>query len=145
MIVKILIFLQRLLTSGIVFESIPTSISMPPESGPHQCTLSGIPKEVGDLEILGWSQNCTKKKKDFLINEFLFLVGYSTHTLGVKSNCKLKYIKGLPYPQFTVEVVPALTKITVATSLLKSVSFSSLGDPAHVVTNGGLTLYAGET
>lgn len=44
---------QRLLTSGIVFESIPTSISMPAESGPHQCKLSGIPKEVGDLEILG--------------------------------------------------------------------------------------------
>ena len=96
---------------------------MPAESGPHQCTLSGIPKEVGDLEILG----------------------YSTHTLGVKSNCKLKHIRGLPYPQFTVEVIPALARMTVATSLPKSASFSSLGDPAHVVTNGSLTLYAGET
>ncbi|KAK6627902.1 hypothetical protein RUM44_010384 [Polyplax serrata] len=113
----------RLLTSGVVFESIPTSISIPPESGLQLCTLSGIPKEVGDLEILG----------------------YSTHTLGVKSNCKLKHIRGFQCTKFSVEVIPALPQIAVTTSLPKSLSCSSLGNSSHVVTSASLTLYAGET
>jgi hypothetical protein len=50
--------LQRLLTSGVVFESLPASLSLPPESGPHPVILSGTPKEIGELEVLGKLYYC---------------------------------------------------------------------------------------
>lgn len=34
--------------------------------------------------------------------------GYSTHTLGVKSNCRLRYIPNISQPSFSLEIVPAL-------------------------------------
>ncbi|KYN05357.1 Trafficking protein particle complex subunit 9 [Cyphomyrmex costatus] len=111
---------MRLLTNGIVFESIPESISLPAESGPIAVTLAGRPKEVGDLEILG----------------------FSTHTLGVKSNCRLRYMEGMLHPQYTVEVIPALPRIDVATSLPQTASFSS-GD--NIVTSASISLYGGES
>ncbi|KYM75650.1 Trafficking protein particle complex subunit 9 [Atta colombica] len=111
---------MRLLTNGIVFESIPESINLPAESGPIAVTLAGRPKEVGDLEILG----------------------FSTHTLGVKSNCRLRYMEGMLHPQYTVEVIPALPRIDVATSLPQTASFSS-GD--NIVTSASISLYGGES
>jgi hypothetical protein len=114
---------MRLLTTGAVFESLPTSLSLPPESGPHPIILPGTPKEIGELEILG----------------------YSTHTLGVKSNCRLRHIGGFPHPQYSVDVIPALPKMQVLTSLPKSASSGSLGDTLTVVTSTNLTLYAGES
>ncbi|XP_066993209.1 protein brunelleschi [Anabrus simplex] len=114
---------MRLLTYGAVFESMPSSLLLPPESGPQPITLAGTPKEIGELEI----------------------VGYSTHTLGVKSNCRLRHIAGFPHPHFLVDVIPALPHMEVSTSLPKSTSFSSLGGAAHVVTSGGISLYAGES
>lgn len=110
---------MRLLTNGVVFESIPESISLPAESGPIAVTLAGRPKEIGDLEILG----------------------FSTHTLGVKSNCRLRYMEGMLHPQYTVEVIPALPRIDVATSLPQTASFSS-GD--NIVTSASISLYGGE-
>ncbi|KYN45017.1 Trafficking protein particle complex subunit 9 [Trachymyrmex septentrionalis] len=111
---------MRLLTNGIVFESIPESINLPAESGPIAVTLAGRPKEVGDLELLG----------------------FSTHTLGVKSNCRLRYMEGMLHPQYTVEVIPALPRIDVATSLPQTASFSS-GD--NIVTSASISLYGGES
>ena len=110
---------MRLLTSGVVFESIPESIILPAESGPIAVTLSGKPKEIGDLEILG----------------------FSTHTLGVKSNCRLRHMEGMPHPQYSVEVVPALPRIDVSTSLPQTASFSS-GE--NIVTSASISLYGGE-
>lgn len=46
-------FSQRLLASDVVFESIPSSIVLPADSGPHTISLEGVPKEVGELEIQG--------------------------------------------------------------------------------------------
>ncbi|XP_003400188.1 protein brunelleschi isoform X1 [Bombus terrestris] len=111
---------MRLLTNGVVFESIPESITLPAESGPIAVTLAGRPKEIGDLEILG----------------------FSTHTLGVKSNCRLRYMEGMVHSQYTVEVVPALPRIEVATSLPQTASFSS-GD--NIVTSASISLYGGES
>ncbi|XP_034178106.2 trafficking protein particle complex subunit brun [Osmia lignaria lignaria] len=111
---------MRLLTNGVVFESIPESITLPAESGPIAVTLAGRPKEVGDLEILG----------------------FSTHTLGVKSNCRLRYMEGMVHSLYTVEVVPALPRIEVATSLPQTASFSS-GD--NIVTSASVSLYGGES
>ncbi|XP_043267833.1 protein brunelleschi isoform X2 [Venturia canescens] len=111
---------MRLLTNGIVFESLPESITLPAESRPIVVTLAGTPKEVGDLEILG----------------------FSTHTLGVKSNCRLKYIKATPYPHYMVEIIPALPKIEIVTSLPQTASFSS-GE--NIVTSASVSLYGGES
>ncbi|XP_076241389.1 trafficking protein particle complex subunit brun isoform X1 [Calliopsis andreniformis] len=111
---------MRLLTNGVVFESIPESITLPAESGPIAVTLAGRPKEIGDLEILG----------------------FSTHTLGVKSNCRLRHMEGMVHPQYTVEVVPSLPRIDVATSLPQTASFSS-GD--NIVTSASISLYGGES
>ncbi|KAL6435603.1 hypothetical protein ACFW04_005506 [Cataglyphis niger] len=111
---------MRLLTNGVVFESIPESINLPAESGPIAVTLAGRPKEIGDLEILG----------------------FSTHTLGVKSNCRLRYMEGMLHPQYTVEVIPSLPRIDVATSLPQTASFSS-GD--NIVTSASISLYGGES
>lgn len=110
---------MRLLTNGVVFESIPESISLPAESGPIAVTLAGRPKEIGDLEILG----------------------FSTHTLGVKSNCRLRHMEGMLHPQYTVEVIPALPRIDVATSLPQTASFSS---DDNIVTSASISLYGGE-
>ncbi|KDR24045.1 NIK- and IKBKB-binding protein-like protein [Zootermopsis nevadensis] len=114
---------MRLLTSGVVFESVPVSLSLPPESGPHPVILSGTPKEIGELEVLG----------------------YSTHTLGVKSNCRLRHIGGFPHPLYSVDVIPALPKMQVLTSLPKSASSGSLGETLTVVMSTNITLYAGES
>ena len=110
---------MRLLTNGVVFESLPESITLPAESGPIAVTLAGTPKEIGDLEILG----------------------FITHTLGVKSNCRLRSMDGMPHPQYSVEVVPSLPKIDVATSLPQTASFSS-GE--NIVTSASISLYGGE-
>ncbi|CAB0008431.1 unnamed protein product [Nesidiocoris tenuis] len=77
---------MRLLTTGVVFETLPLTVTLPPDVQKYMVTLTGTPKEVGELEIKG----------------------YLTHTLGVKSNCRLKYLPKISRPQFTIEVVPAL-------------------------------------
>jgi hypothetical protein len=41
-----------LLTQG-VYESIPVSVVLPPESTGQVIKLMGVPKEVGDLQIMG--------------------------------------------------------------------------------------------
>ncbi|XP_034950391.1 protein brunelleschi [Chelonus insularis] len=111
---------MRLLTNGIVFESLPESIILPAKAGPIVVTLAGTPKEIGTLEILG----------------------FSTHCLGVKSNCRLKNIPGMPYPQYSIQVVPALPKIDVVTSLPQTASFSS---GKTIVTSASTSLYGGES
>lgn len=111
---------MRLLTSGIVFESLPESITLPPKSGPIAVTLAGTPKETGDLEILG----------------------FITHTLGVKSNCRLRNMENMKYPLYSVEVIPILPKIHVSTSLPKTASFSC-GE--NIVTSASISLYGGES
>ncbi|XP_041981752.1 protein brunelleschi [Aricia agestis] len=114
---------MRLLTSGIVFESIPETIILPPDS-PTTVNLHGTPKEVGELQILG----------------------YSTHTLGVKSNCRLKT---MPTPNkfpasYTIEVLPSLPTITIETTL----SISGHVNLSNVESTGSVTnvsLYNGES
>uniref|UniRef100_A0A8D8SHD3 Trafficking protein particle complex subunit 9 n=1 Tax=Cacopsylla melanoneura TaxID=428564 RepID=A0A8D8SHD3_9HEMI len=97
-----------LLTQG-VYESIPESVVLPPESTGVVVQLKGVPKEVGDLQVMG----------------------YSTHTLGVKSNCLLSQLTRFPHPtSYCIEVIPALPLITVSTSRDPSLPCS---------------LYAGET
>ncbi|XP_073961512.1 protein brunelleschi-like [Choristoneura fumiferana] len=114
---------MRLLTSGIVFESIPETIVLAPDT-PTTVNLHGTPKEVGELQILG----------------------YSTHTLGVKSNCRLK---SMPMPNkfpasYTIEVIPSLPTITIETTVAPSGNLNSPSeDNVGSVTN--ISLYNGES
>lgn len=112
---------MRLLTSGVVFESIPETIILPPDS-PTTVNLHGTPKETGELQILG----------------------YSTHTLGVKSNCRLK---NMPMPNkfsacFSLDVIPKLPTITIETEIVAgnvmNVEHSTYGSV-------NLSLYNGES
>nr|CAD7455127.1 unnamed protein product [Timema tahoe] len=64
-------------------------------------------------------------------------MGYSTHTLGVKSNCRLRHMPGFPHPHYTVEVIPTLPLLQVSTSLPKQLSPSDIASC--------ISLYAGES
>lgn len=112
---------MRLLTSGVVFESVPETVVLLPDI-PTSLTLSGWARESGELEI----------------------TGYSTHALGVKSNCRLKYMYNTFPPQFKVDVVPSLPILQVSTSLPQSASFSNFHDDS-IVTSASLSLYHGES
>ncbi|KAL1123080.1 hypothetical protein AAG570_002168 [Ranatra chinensis] len=104
---------QRLLTNGCVFESLPLTVVLPPEVIRFPVMLTGTPKEVGALEI----------------------IGYSTHTLGVKSNCRLKSLPKIPTTQIFIDVVPSLPLVKVSLSI----KLEQTGDHSTV------SLYAGES
>lgn len=112
---------MRLLTNGIVFESLPQSILLPPNQ-PTCVSLHGTPLEIGELEING----------------------YSTHTLGVKSNCRLKNMLDRSFPSnYLVNVIPALPKLDIKTSLPQTASFG-MASSENVITSASLTLFNGE-
>lgn len=110
---------MRLLTDGVVFESVPESIVLQP-NGCATVSLFGTPLEVGDLE----------------------LNGYSTHTLGVKSNCRLKHMLDRSFPMnYKVNVVSALPTIELKTSLPLSAQAIS----EKVICSAKASLFNGET
>ncbi|XP_074600662.1 trafficking protein particle complex subunit brun [Brevipalpus obovatus] len=118
-----------LVTDGLPFQTYPTSLTLPADSGPYQIQLTGTPLSSGKLEILG----------------------YSTHVLGVKSDCRwpnLPCSAKMELPQkFVVEVIPPLPLIAITTpGLPKSDTFSSIMTDANVViSNCSLSLYAGQS
>lgn len=115
---------MRLLTNGIVFESIPQTIILPTMSTTN-VNLTGMPIESGTLEIQG----------------------YSTHTLGVKSNCRLKHMtdRSAIFPPFyTVEIIPALPKLDIKTSLSPMDTLAGMANVDNIITSSSLTLYNGE-
>lgn len=110
---------MRLLTDGIVFESEPESIVIQP-SASATISLFGKPLEVGNLEVNG----------------------YSTHTLGVKSNCRLKHMLDRSFPtNYKVNVASALPTIELKTSL----PLSSPPSSDSVICTAKLSLFNGET
>lgn len=111
---------MRLLSNGIVFEAQPNSVVLEANQ-PTSVTLTGTPIEVGDLLIRG----------------------YSTHTLGVKSNCELKDMLGRNFPpEFKVNVIPSLPKMNIKTSAPHG-NISNLSP--GVVCSAVVTIYNGET
>ncbi|XP_063698360.1 protein brunelleschi [Culicoides brevitarsis] len=115
---------MRLLTDGIVFESLPQTIILQPNHT-TTVTLQGTPLEVGELIVRG----------------------YSTHTLGVKSNCELKDMRDRQFPQeFAINVIPALPRLQIQTSTSLSPStFTPSASSSDVVASASLTMYNGET
>lgn len=119
---------MRLLTNGIVFESLPETTVLPSLSS-STITLRGTPIEHGSLEILG----------------------YSTHTLGVKSNCRLKHmsrdrdrLSQFP-PSFVIDVIPALPKLEIKTSCLPMDTLACITNTDNVIMATNISLYCGET
>lgn len=112
---------MRLLTNGIVFETLPETAILPASSS-TEVILKGTPIEVGVLEVQG----------------------YSTHTLGVKSNCRLKHMRDrrteFP-PHYSIDVIPALPNLTITTSITQT----SALNPNTNGTSTSLSLYNGET
>lgn len=115
---------MRLLANGIVFESLPQSIVLQ-SNIPTAISLHGTPLEVGELE----------------------LNGYSTHTLGVKSNCRLKNMLDRDFPaNYKINVIPALPRLEIKTSLPQTATFiGSISSESDVITSANLTLFNGET
>jgi hypothetical protein len=81
-------------------------------------TLTGIPLGPGNLRILGVLKIIWNTLWNFVSN-FMHacLTGYSTYTLGVKSNIRLKNIRTIKCPHIDVEIVAALPFVEVFDSL----------------------------
>lgn len=118
---------MRLLTNGIVFESLPETVVLAGLSS-APITLSGTPIEHGNLEIQG----------------------YSTHTLGVKSNCRLKHMndkeRSPPFPPtYTIDVIPALPRLEIKTSCPPMDTLACITNTDNVIASTNISLYCGET
>ncbi|XP_036904496.1 trafficking protein particle complex subunit 9 isoform X2 [Sturnira hondurensis] len=112
-----------LLTSGVEFESLPAALSLPAESGLYPVTLVGVPQTTGTITVNG----------------------YHTTVFGVFSDCLLDHLPGVKTSGCTVEVVPALPRLQISTSLPRSAH--SLQPPSgdEVSMNVSVQLYNGET
>lgn len=115
---------MRLLTDGIVFESLPQSVVLQPNHT-TTVTLQGTPLEVGELLVRG----------------------YSTHTLGVKSNCELNDMRDRQFPkEFAVNVIPALPRLEIQTSPgLSPSTFHANSRNSDVIATASMTMYNGES
>lgn len=113
----------RLLTTGLVFESMPQTLTLPPRL-PTYVTLHGQPIECGGP---------------------VHIEGYSTHTLGVKSDCRLRHMSTRGFPTaYHVNVLPAMPRLQLQTSWPQTASFSVLPNADNVVATASFTLYNGE-
>lgn len=165
---------MRLLTSGVVFESLPESVVLPPNTSNLSSTtqqtadssLSSV-SSITNSSLLSTTSTSSSNSGTNTVsitlhgtpreNGDLELLGYSTHALGVKSNCRLRY---MPRPtngansflsQYNVEVIPSLPTMDVRTSapaLLSTIHMplSTIDEQVTgaVVASSAVTVYNGE-
>uniref|UniRef100_A0A8D1JG56 Trafficking protein particle complex subunit 9 n=1 Tax=Sus scrofa TaxID=9823 RepID=A0A8D1JG56_PIG len=112
-----------LLTSGVEFESLPAALSLPAESGLYPVTLVGVPQTTGTITVNG----------------------YHTTVFGVFSDCFLDNLPGVKTGGSTVEVIPALPRLQISTSLPRSAHSLQPSSGDEVSTNVSVQLYNGET
>ncbi|KAH0617395.1 hypothetical protein JD844_015551 [Phrynosoma platyrhinos] len=112
-----------LLTSGVEFESLPAALSLPAESGLYPVTLVGIPQSAGQITING----------------------YHTSVFGVFSDCLLEKLPGIRTNGCTVEVIPALPRLQISTSLPRSAHTLQPSSGDEITTSVSVQLYNGET
>ncbi|XP_036779007.2 trafficking protein particle complex subunit 9 isoform X7 [Manis pentadactyla] len=112
-----------LLTSGVEFESLPAALSLPAESGLYPVTLVGVPRTTGTIAVNG----------------------YHTTVFGVFSDCLLDDLPGIKAGGSTVEVIPALPRLQISTSLPRSAHSLQPSSGAEISTNVSVQLYNGET
>ncbi|XP_043545266.1 trafficking protein particle complex subunit 9 [Chiloscyllium plagiosum] len=111
-----------LLVTGVEFESLPAALSLPAESGLYPVTLVGVPRTSGQINVNG----------------------YQTSVFGVSSDCLLDHLPGVKTNGCTVEVVPALPRLQITTSLPRSahILLPSSGD--EVSNSVSIHLFNGE-
>lgn len=112
-----------LLTSGVEFESLPAALSLPAESGLYPVTLVGVPQTTGMITVNG----------------------YHTTVFGVFSDCLLDNLPGLKTSGSTVEVIPALPRLQISTSLPRSAHSLQPSAGDEIATNVSVQLFNGET
>ncbi|XP_029447936.1 trafficking protein particle complex subunit 9 isoform X4 [Rhinatrema bivittatum] len=112
-----------LMTSGVEFESLPAALSLPAESGLYPVTLVGVPRTTGQIAVNG----------------------YHTSVFGVFSDCLLENLLGLKTNGSTVEVIPALPRLQIHTSLPRSAHTLQPSSGDEISTNVAVQLYNGET
>lgn len=112
-----------LLTSGVEFESLPAALSLPAESGLYPVTLVGVPQTTGTITVNG----------------------YHTTVFGVFSDCLLDNLPGVKTSGSTVEVIPALPRLQISTSLPRSAHSLQPSSSDEISTNVSVQLYNGET
>ncbi|NWI09861.1 TPPC9 protein, partial [Crypturellus soui] len=112
-----------LLTAGVEFESLPAALSLPAESGLYPVTLVGVPQTTGQITVNG----------------------YHTSVFGVFSDCLLDNLPEVKTNGCTVEVVPALPRLQISTSLPRSAHTVQPPSGDEISTNVSVQLYNGET
>ncbi|XP_053322136.1 trafficking protein particle complex subunit 9 [Spea bombifrons] len=112
-----------LLTSGVEFESLPAALSLPAESGLYPVTLVGVPRTTGQITVNG----------------------YHTSVFGVYSDCLLENLPGVKNNGCTVDVIPALPRLQISTSLPRSSHALQPSSGDEVTTHVSVQLYNGET
>lgn len=112
-----------LLTSGVDFESLPAALSLPAESGLYPVTLVGVPQTTGTITVNG----------------------YHTTVFGVFSHCLLDNLPGVQSGDSSVEVIPALPRIQISTSLPRSAHALQPSSGDEVSANVSVQLLNGET
>ncbi|XP_067414413.1 trafficking protein particle complex subunit 9 isoform X2 [Emydura macquarii macquarii] len=112
-----------LLTTGVEFESLPAALSLPAETGLYPVTLVGVPQTTGQITING----------------------YHTSVFGVFSDCILDNLPGIKTNGCTVEVVPALPRLQISTSLPRSAHTLQPSSGDEISTSVSVQLYNGET
>lgn len=112
-----------LLTTGVEFESLPAALSLPAESGLYPVTLVGVPQTTGQITVNG----------------------YHTSVFGVFSDCLLDNLPGVKTNGCTVEVIPALPRLQISTSLPRSAHTLQPSSGDEISTNVSVQLFNGET
>ncbi|XP_064254484.1 trafficking protein particle complex subunit 9 isoform X1 [Passer domesticus] len=112
-----------LLTTGVEFESLPAALSLPAESGLYPVTLVGVPQTTGQITVNG----------------------YHTSVFGVFSDCLLDNLPGVKTNGCTVEVIPALPRLQISTSLPRSAHTLQPSSGDEISTNVSVQLYNGES
>ncbi|XP_054151447.1 trafficking protein particle complex subunit 9 [Melozone crissalis] len=112
-----------LLTTGVEFESLPAALSLPAESGLYPVTLVGVPQTTGQITVNG----------------------YHTSVFGVFSDCLLDNLPGVKTNGCAVEVIPALPRLQISTSLPRSAHTLQPSSGDEISTNVSVQLYNGET
>ncbi|XP_035285687.1 trafficking protein particle complex subunit 9 isoform X2 [Anguilla anguilla] len=112
-----------LLTSGVEFESLPAALSLPAESGLYPVTLVGVPRTAGNITVNG----------------------YHTSVFGVNSDCLLESLPGVKTGGVAVEVVPALPRLQLSTSLPRSANALQPPSGEELSSCVSVQLFNGET
>uniref|UniRef100_A0A3Q3L6E5 Trafficking protein particle complex subunit 9 n=1 Tax=Mastacembelus armatus TaxID=205130 RepID=A0A3Q3L6E5_9TELE len=112
-----------LLTSGVEFESLPAALSLPAESGLYPVTLVGVPRTAGNITVNG----------------------YHTSVFGVTSDCLLESLPGVKTSGCLVEVIPALPRLQLNTSLPRSAHTPQPMSKEELSSSVSVQLFNGET